>query len=66
MRPNTSENRITSYNVCYTKLLRIAEHSDIDNSMGALARELYLQHQAAGNGKLDFSSILKRLGKGVR
>jgi len=46
--------------------MEIAEHSDIDNSMGALARELYLQHQAAGNGKLDFSSILKRLGKGVR
>ncbi|MBI3144485.1 MAG: 3-hydroxyisobutyrate dehydrogenase [Pseudogulbenkiania sp.] len=29
------------------------------NPLGALARNLYEEHVAAGNGKLDFSSILK-------
>ena len=41
--------------------LEIAEQSDFDNPMGRLARELYNQHQAAGNGARDFSSILQKL-----
>jgi 3-hydroxyisobutyrate dehydrogenase len=40
--------------------LDIATGSGCDNPMGALARELYGEHQAAGNGQLDFSSILKK------
>jgi 3-hydroxyisobutyrate dehydrogenase len=39
----------------------IAEQSGIDNAMGQLARELYVKHQAAGNGQMDFSSILQTL-----
>jgi 3-hydroxyisobutyrate dehydrogenase len=41
--------------------LEIARQSDFDNPMGQLARELYSQHQQAGNGQLDFSSILQKL-----
>jgi 3-hydroxyisobutyrate dehydrogenase len=41
--------------------LEIAEQSDFENPMGQLARELYVQHQEAGNGQMDFSSILKKL-----
>ncbi|MBN7796995.1 3-hydroxyisobutyrate dehydrogenase [Parahaliea mediterranea] len=41
--------------------LDIAEHSDVDNRMGQLARALYSEHQSAGNGQLDFSSILRKL-----
>ena len=39
----------------------IASQSDFDNPMGQLARTLYSQHQAAGNGQRDFSSILQKL-----
>ena len=39
----------------------IAEQSGIDNAMGQLARELYVEHQAEGNGQMDFSSILQKL-----
>ena len=41
--------------------LEIAEQSNFDNPMGQLAKELYGQHQQAGNGQLDFSSILQKL-----
>jgi 3-hydroxyisobutyrate dehydrogenase len=41
--------------------LEIAEQSEFDNPMGQLARELYVQHQQAGNGQVDFSSILQML-----
>ena len=41
--------------------LEIAQQSDFDNPMGQLARELYLQHQQASNGQMDFSSILQKL-----
>jgi len=41
--------------------MEIAEQSDVDNPMGRLARELYSQHQEAGNGRMDFSSILQKL-----
>jgi len=41
--------------------LEIAGNCDFDNPMGQMARELYSQHQAAGNGQLDFSSILRKL-----
>jgi 3-hydroxyisobutyrate dehydrogenase len=41
--------------------MEIARQSDFDNPMGQLARELYSQHQQAGNGQMDFSSILKKL-----
>jgi 3-hydroxyisobutyrate dehydrogenase len=41
--------------------MEIAQQSDFDNPMGKLARELYSQHQQAGNGQMDFSSILKKL-----
>jgi 3-hydroxyisobutyrate dehydrogenase len=41
--------------------MEIAEHSDFDNPMGQLAKELYSQHREAGNGQRDFSSILQKL-----
>lgn len=41
--------------------MEIAEQCDFDNPMGQLARRLYTQHQEAGNGTLDFSSILEKL-----
>ncbi|MEH6583237.1 MAG: 3-hydroxyisobutyrate dehydrogenase [Halioglobus sp.] len=41
--------------------LEIAEQSGFENPMGQLARELYVQHQADGNGSMDFSSILQKL-----
>jgi 3-hydroxyisobutyrate dehydrogenase len=41
--------------------LDIAKRCDFDNPMGQLARTLYSEHQSAGNGQLDFSSILKKL-----
>jgi 3-hydroxyisobutyrate dehydrogenase len=41
--------------------LEIADQSSFDNPMGKLAKELYGQHQAAGNGQRDFSSILQKL-----
>ncbi|MEZ5570475.1 MAG: 3-hydroxyisobutyrate dehydrogenase [Halioglobus sp.] len=41
--------------------MEIAQQSDVDNPMGQLAKELYSQHQQAGNGQRDFSSILQKL-----
>lgn len=41
--------------------LEIAGQSNFENPMGQLARELYQQHQEAGNGQRDFSSILEKL-----
>ncbi|MBP6699598.1 MAG: 3-hydroxyisobutyrate dehydrogenase [Halioglobus sp.] len=41
--------------------LEIAQQCDFDNPMGQLARELYSRHQQAGNGQMDFSSILQML-----
>ena len=41
--------------------MEIAKQCDFDNPMGQLARELYSQHQEAGNGQRDFSSILQKL-----
>ncbi len=41
--------------------MEIAQQSDFDNPMGQLARELYSRHQQAGNGQMDFSSILQML-----
>jgi len=41
--------------------MEIAQQCDFDNPMGQLARELYSQHQQAGNGQMDFSSILRKL-----
>lgn len=41
--------------------MEIAQQCEVDNAMGQLARELYGQHQEAGNGQRDFSSILRRL-----
>ncbi len=41
--------------------MEIAQQCDIDNAMGQLARDLYSQHQQAGNGQRDFSSILRKL-----
>lgn len=41
--------------------LEIAEQSGVDNQMGQLAQALYAQHQEAGNGQRDFSSILEAL-----
>ncbi|NQX87215.1 MAG: 3-hydroxyisobutyrate dehydrogenase [Halioglobus sp.] len=39
----------------------IAERCKVNNAMGKLAGELYAQHQEAGNGQRDFSSILQKL-----
>ena len=41
--------------------MEIAQACGFDNPMGQLARELYSQHQQAGNGQMDFSSILRKL-----
>lgn len=41
--------------------MEIARLSDVNNSMGQLASELYGQHQESGNGQRDFSSILQKL-----
>lgn len=41
--------------------MEIAQHADVDNRMGQLARELYSAHQDGGSGQKDFSSILRRL-----
>jgi 3-hydroxyisobutyrate dehydrogenase len=41
--------------------MEIAEHCEVDNVMGQLAKKLYNQHQEAGNGQQDFSSILQKL-----
>tara|TARA_R110002124_G_scaffold32999_11_gene110043 strand:- start:561 stop:1451 length:891 start_codon:yes stop_codon:yes gene_type:complete len=41
--------------------MEIAQQCDVDNAMGQLALELYGQHQEAGNGQRDFSSILRKL-----
>jgi 3-hydroxyisobutyrate dehydrogenase len=41
--------------------LEIAQHSGFENPMGQLAQALYSQHQEAGNGQRDFSSILEKL-----
>jgi len=40
---------------------QIANQSEFENPLGRLARELYTEHQSAGNGQLDFSSILQKL-----
>ena len=40
---------------------QIADLSGVDNAMGKLAKALFEQHQADGNGQRDFSSILERL-----
>lgn len=41
--------------------METAEHTGSRTPMGSLARQLYQSHQESGNGKLDFSSILKVL-----
>lgn len=41
--------------------MEIADAAGVDNAMGALAAKLYEAHREAGNGKLDFSSIFRRL-----
>jgi len=38
-----------------------AAASGADTPLGALARDMYRRHSASGNGKLDFSSIVKLL-----
>lgn len=43
--------------------LEAALQSQSSTPMGALARSLYITHQRAGNGKLDFSSIFKLFEK---
>lgn len=43
--------------------LEAAMQSNSSTPMGALARSLYVTHQRAGNGKLDFSSIFKLFEK---
>jgi 3-hydroxyisobutyrate dehydrogenase len=43
--------------------LEAAMQSQSSTPMGALARSLYVAHQRAGNGKLDFSSIFKLFEK---
>ncbi|HAW92687.1 TPA: 3-hydroxyisobutyrate dehydrogenase, partial [Candidatus Azambacteria bacterium] len=43
--------------------LEAAKQSNSDTPLGELAHRLYVKHQQAGNGKLDFSSIFKMLEK---
>ena len=41
--------------------MEIAATASFENPMGQLARDLYQEHQADGNGQRDFSSILEKL-----
>jgi 3-hydroxyisobutyrate dehydrogenase len=41
--------------------MEIAATAGLDNALGQLAQDLYQQHQQAGNGQRDFSSILEKL-----
>lgn len=41
----------------------VAAGAGLDVKMGAMAKQLYEAHQQAGNGALDFSSIINRLGE---
>jgi 3-hydroxyisobutyrate dehydrogenase len=41
--------------------MEIAATSGFENAMGQLAQDLYQEHQQAGNGQRDFSSILEKL-----
>lgn len=41
--------------------LEIAAGCNFENPMGQLAKDLYSEHQQAGNGQMDFSSILQKL-----
>jgi 3-hydroxyisobutyrate dehydrogenase len=41
--------------------MEIAEQCGMDNAMGRLARAIYADHQAGGNGQRDFSSVLEKL-----
>ena len=40
--------------------MEVAEAAGVDNRMGQLAQSLYGEHQDAGNGTRDFSSVLER------
>ena len=40
--------------------MEVAGSSGVDSKMGALARELYTEHQSGGSGAKDFSSIMQR------
>ncbi|WOJ97593.1 3-hydroxyisobutyrate dehydrogenase [Congregibacter brevis] len=40
--------------------MEVAEAAGVDNRMGQLAQSLYSEHQDAGNGTRDFSSVLER------
>lgn len=40
---------------------QLAAASEVDSRMGQLALTLYREHQEGGSGRLDFSSILRRL-----
>jgi 3-hydroxyisobutyrate dehydrogenase len=42
----------------------VAKTAEVDNRMGQLAQTLYSEHQAAGNGSRDFSSVLERYRNG--
>lgn len=41
----------------------VAQTAGVDNRMGQLAKTLYSEHQDAGNGPRDFSSVLERYRK---
>ena len=43
----------------------VAAQADIDNKMGKLALEIYSEYQGEGNGALDFSSVLRKVGADV-
>lgn len=40
--------------------MEIAQQSEVNNPMGQMARELYIQHQQAGSGQMDFSPVILR------
>ncbi|MEO1081353.1 MAG: 3-hydroxyisobutyrate dehydrogenase [Pseudomonadota bacterium] len=44
--------------------MEVAGAADVDNAMGRLARDLFAEHRAEGNGARDFSSVLERYRKG--
>ena len=43
--------------------MQVADTAGLPIAMGSLAKNLYEEHQEAGHGTLDFSSIINRLGE---
>ena len=61
VRPLITEKNTDLMNKDLGLAMEAAQHSKSVTPLGALAKQLYALHATHGNGKLDFSSILKLL-----